>query len=173
MGKTVNEDQRESISEGSRPTATLNDGTPGKGRKRALTGFGFVMIAVLFFAIVFYFNFKTVVVSGRSMFPTFHTGQRVLVSKAYWLVGPIQDKDVIVLKDDNPTGYIIKRVYKMAGETVDWKYIPEDYPLGKGPYVVKKDSVYVLGDNLPESFDSRRFHERPMEDVLGKVIVKR
>jgi len=176
MGKTANEDQQESISEG--PTSSSSSetseskGTPKKGRKRAITGFGFVMLAFLAFAIFGYLNFTTVEVQGRSMFPTFHTGQRVLVGKAYWIVGPIKDGDVVVLKD-GPTGHIIKRVYKMGGETVDWKYVPGDWGLAKGPYKVREGCVYVLGDNLKESEDSRVFHERPLEDVVGKVIVRK
>jgi len=177
MGKTANEDQHESISEGfpspdsSRITET--SGTPRKGRKQAITGFGVVMLFFLVFAILFKVSVRTVEVSGRSMFPTFHTGQRVLVCNAYWFVGPIKDGDVVVLTDSGPTGYIIKRVFKMGGETVDWKYVPGDWPIGKGAYKVKEDCVYVLGDNLPESEDSRVFHERPLKDVIGKVIVRK
>jgi len=177
MGKTASEDQQESISEGS-PSSDGSVGTetgapPKKGRKRAITGFGAVMLLILVFAIWFKMSVRTVEVSGRSMFPTFHTGQRVLVCNAYWLVGQIKDGDVVVLTDTGPTGYIIKRVYKMGGETVDWKYLPGDWPVGKGDYKVKPDHVYVLGDNLRESEDSRVFHERPLEDVIGKVIVKK
>lgn len=138
-----------------------------------MTGFGFAMLLVLVFAIFFYANFKTVQVSGRSMFPTFKDGQRVLVSKAYWLVGPIQDKDVVVLKDTGPTGFIIKRVYRKENEAVDWKFVPDDYGIDQGTYKVPKGNIYVLGDNLPESEDSRRFGPRPVSDVLGKVIVWR
>jgi len=172
MGKTANDDQVTSIS-GEAGEASQAAPVTGKVRKRAFTGFGVAMLVVLAGAIFMFFNFRTVVVSGRSMFPTFKTGNKVVTCKAYWLVGPIKDGDVVVLTDPNPDGFIIKRVFKMAGEKVDWKYVPDSYQLANGPYVVPEGEVYVLGDNLPESEDSRRFGPRKISDVLGKVIVKR
>ncbi|AIE86207.1 signal peptidase I [Fimbriimonas ginsengisoli Gsoil 348] len=106
------------------------------------------------------------------MFPTFKSGQHVLVSRAYWLVGPIKDNDVVVLTDTGPTGYIIKRVMWSAGETVNWKWAPENYDIRKGPFVVPPGCVYVLGDNRPESEDSRKFGPRKVEEILGKVLVR-
>jgi signal peptidase I len=172
MGKTANDDQKRIIS------VETHSGSGGslegsvKPRRKLITGFGVVMLAVLAVAIFMLFNFHTVVVKGRSMFPTFHTNSKVLTCSAYWLVGPVKDGDVVVLKDPNPDGYIIKRVYKMGGETVDWKYAPDGYRLANGPYVVPAGDVFVLGDNRPESEDSRRFGPRGAETILGKVLVK-
>jgi hypothetical protein len=45
---------------------------------RAFSGFGLSMLGVLAFALYFYANFTTVVVSGESMQPTFFTGNRLL-----------------------------------------------------------------------------------------------
>ena len=86
-------------------------------KTKAVTGFTLTMVMALGFAVFFYLNFKTVVVSGESMLPTFKSGQRVLVSKAYWLIGGIRPKDIVVIADENPEntdGYLIKRVYKWA-----------------------------------------------------------
>lgn len=129
------------------------------------------MLVVLGLSLVFYFNFKTVQVSGVSMLPTLRNGRRVLVSKAYWLVGPLEYKDIVVLRDSGPTGYIIKRVAYMAGDKVDWKDTPDGHRLSSGPFVVPEGQVFVLGDNRPESEDSRRFGPVPVTDVLGKVLV--
>src|SRR5215469_4653934 len=103
-------------------------GTAPPGR----TGIGLMLFLLLGCALLFYFNFHRVVVSGRSMEPTFHTGQRVWVSRAYWLVGPIRDKDIVVVSDPNPDGYIIKRVYKMGSEKVDWLNAPRGWSLANG-----------------------------------------
>lgn len=138
--------------------------------KRAITGFGVTLILILLIALFFYFNFTTVVVSGTSMLPTFQDHQRLLASKAYWLVGAVQDNDVVVIKMDGSKDYIIKRVYKMAGETVDWKNVPEDYPLTRGEYKVPDDSIFVLGDNRPVSEDSRKFGPIKVEQILGKIV---
>lgn len=130
------------------------------------------MLLVLAFSVFFYLNFKTVQVSGVSMVPTFKDGQRVLVSKAYWLIGPIRNKDIVVISDDGPTGFMIKRVYKMAGETVDWKNIPDGHKIADGPFVVPEGTVFVLGDNRDQSEDSRRFGPVELEKILGKVVVR-
>jgi signal peptidase I len=144
-----------------------------KGKKRAITGFGFFLLAVFALSIVFYMNFKTVVVSGVSMWPTLKNGQRVLVSNAYWLVGPIRHKDVIVIQDENPSGFMIKRVYRMAGEKVDYINWPRDYSLANGELIVPDGHVFVLGDNRKHSEDSRSYGPVDVTKVLGKVVVLR
>ena len=106
------------------------------------------------------------------MLPTLTNGQRVLTSRAYWLVGPIRDKDVVVIKDDGPTGYIIKRVYKMAGEIVDWYNVPDNVDFRDGEYKVPLGHVYVLGDNREVSEDSRRFGPVKVDDIIGKVVIR-
>ena len=136
-----------------------------------ITGFGFALLLVLAFAIFAVLNFQTVVVSGQSMEPTFHTGKRLLVSKAYWLVGPIKDNDIVVLHDTVPNAYIIKRVVYSGGEKVDWKWVPRDYNVERGPLVVPVGSVYLLGDNRPVSEDSRVFGPRELSEIIGKVVV--
>lgn len=141
-------------------------------RKRAITGFGVTLLFLLAFAIYFHFTFTTVVVSGESMLPTLKNGQRVLTSKAYWLVGPIKQKDVVVIKDDGPTGYIIKRVYRMAGEVVDWSNVPESFDFREGEFRVPDGHVYVLGDNREVSEDSRRFGPVSLKNIIGKVVIR-
>lgn len=137
-------------------------------RKRAITGFGTILLLVLAFAIYFHFTFTTVVVSGDSMFPTLKDGQRVLTSRAYWIFGPLKEKDVVVIKDDGPAGYLIKRIYRMAGRSVEWSLAPLGSALDD--FQVPPGTVYVLGDNREVSEDSRRFGPIPLEKVIGKVL---
>ena len=142
-------------------------------KSKIFTGFGVALLAVLGFAIFFFMSFKTVIVNGHSMDPTFHTGNRLLVSNAYWLVSPLKDKDVVVIKTgQGPGDYIIKRIYKMAGETVDFYNVPEDWSLARGTYVVPEGHVYVLGDNREVSQDSRAFGAVDMNKIIGKVVVR-
>ena len=106
------------------------------------------------------------------MLPTFKNGAHLLTSSAYWLVGPIQKGDIVVLIDDSGTA-IIKRVYGMEGDKVDWLNVPEDYNLSSGEYVVPDQTLYVLGDNREVSEDSRRFGPVPYDRIIGKVVLKR
>lgn len=140
--------------------------------RRAFTKFGIYLLIALGFAIFYFLNFKTVVVHGQSMMPSLKNGQRILISKAYWLIGGIKRGDIIVMKDANPDGYIIKRVYRLEGEIVDYANAPDNYSLSSGEYKVPAGHYYILGDNRPESEDSRLFG--PVEDfrIIGKVVAR-
>lgn len=139
--------------------------------KKRTVGIGFSLIVLLGLAVFMFTAFKTVEVRGRSMLQTLKEGQRVLVCNAYWLIGGIRHRDIVVIKGDDKGEYMIKRVYKMAGETVDFVNLPDDWPLSHGDYVVPSGSVFVLGDNKLESEDSRKFGPVPMRDILGKVVL--
>ncbi|HCE00366.1 MAG TPA: signal peptidase I [Armatimonadetes bacterium] len=140
-------------------------------RKMAITGFGLVLVMILVLAVLFYANFRTVVVSGPSMEPTFKSGDRLLASRAYWLVGPIQKKDIVVVKPEGSSTYVIKRVAYMPGETVDYQNIPDNWPLTNGPYKVPEGKVYLLGDNWANSEDSRKYGPVSESAILGKIVV--
>ena len=143
-----------------------------KQRKRAATGLGVALAVLFLFALFMNLNFHTVVVDGPSMLPTFKENDRLLVSKAYWLVGAIRDKDIVVIQDPGGDGYIIKRVFRIGGETVPLGKLPDFRHLAEGAYVIPQNQVYVLGDNLPQSEDSRRFGPVDMSRIVGKVIVR-
>lgn len=136
-------------------------------------GFGVAMLFVLALVIFIYRNFFTIQVKGRSMLTTYHEGERLLATKAYWLVGPIKRNDVIVIKGTTPGEFWIKRVNRLGGETVDFLNIPMGYDFETGQYTVPDGNLYVLGDNLVESEDSRSFGPVPLSRVVGKVIPHR
>lgn len=108
------------------------------------------------------------------MEPTFNTGDHVLVSKAYWLVGDIKHNDIVVIRSrEKRNEYVIKRVYKMGGETVDFYNMPANWSITNGEFIVPERQYYVLGDNRPVSEDSRTWGPVELKEVIGKVIVIR
>lgn len=144
-----------------------------KGKKRAITGFGIVLLVLLPFVFFFYRSFRTVVVQGVSMLPTFKPNQRLLISDAYWLIGPIRQNDIVVVREkDDPNGYFIKRVYRKGGEEVDYANYPKGYSIREKTYKVPEGTLFVLGDNRPQSEDSRAFGPVELSRILGKVVVR-
>ncbi|MEX2244020.1 MAG: signal peptidase I [Fimbriimonadaceae bacterium] len=146
---------------------------PSSIRRKTLiyTGFGGFLLFLLVCSVFFYVNFKTIEVQGDSMEPTLHPGQRLLISKAYWLVGEIQRGDIVVIQNPYEDEVIIKRVYRVGGESVDFQNVPSNWDLTQGDYFVPKGSIYVLGDNIEVSQDSRAYGPFENTDVIGKVVV--
>lgn len=132
----------------------------------------YLLVVFLAFALFVGTSFRSAVVDGISMLPTFKNGQRLTISNAYWLVGGIRDGDVVVIRDSNKTGYIIKRVYKTGGQIVDLGNTPKDWSLANGLFKVPANDIYVLGDNYEKSEDSRVFGPVALTKVIGKVVIK-
>jgi signal peptidase I len=125
---------------------------------------------------------------GSPMKPTLVYRDRVLVRKSKKYVP--KRGDVVVFKppdkyDDNP---FIQRVAALSGETIEIKdktiYIDgqkvqypafeniESLPGNLGleePYSVPQNHIFLLGDNIANSEDSRFFGSIPMSDVIGKA----
>jgi signal peptidase I len=145
--------------------------TPTKKKRPGVRTFGVAMLFILAIAIFIKQTVFTIEVKGRSMRPTFENGERLLATKAYWMVGPITRNDVIVIKGATPGEFLIKRVNRLGGEKVDFLNAPDSWRIEQGEYFVPEGHVYVLGDNSPESEDSRSYGPVPLSDIIGKVIV--
>lgn len=137
-------------------------------------------------------------VSGESMFPTFTTDDQILFSKLS-TYSPMSYKrgDIVVCRfgrqgstneytQDNTSTYI-KRIIAIEGDIVeimDGKIFvnDEDVTLRYWGAVEVEDSllrlkipkghVFVVGDNVNNSIDSRIVNSIPYSNILGKVIYK-
>lgn len=151
---------------------------------RALVTVEFVAL-IAGIMIVFYMLTGISTVQGNSMYPTLHSGDRVIYNRR---TADYKAGDVIVLK--RPDGEeFVKRIVAIAGDTVNIQngkvYVNGeeeklDGPVGETkasdegdveyPVTVQDDQVFVLGDNREVSEDSRMFGAVSLDDVKGKIV---
>lgn len=131
-------------------------------------------------------------VDGRSMDPTFKTGDYLIVDKlTYRRTEPERNTVVVFHYPNDPKKSFIKRIIGLPGETVEIKENeitifntenPEGVKLDQ-TYVVHElpsnlkvklldDEYFVMGDNRAESFDSRSWGPLKREFISGKPIIR-
>ncbi len=135
----------------------------GRRRAHSLWGLFILIISMAFLILMRTFIVDLAIASGSSMLPGIRPKDIVLVFKAaYGLRIPgrgyilawsrPRNRDVVAaLRPDGGTILVKRIAYERA-----------DSALG--------DPVFLLGDNLHESQDSREFGPVPMNNVLGKVV---
>jgi signal peptidase I len=152
----------------------------------------FVVIAAVIVLPVRLFVAQPFIVSGESMSPTFENGQYLIVDElTYRLEAPKRGDVVIFRYPRNPSEFFIKRIIGLPGETVivkdgaveiqhvDGTVVPLNEPyvknLGNGrdaTYPVDQGNYFVMGDNRPESSDSRIWGLMPRANLIGRAVVR-
>jgi len=166
---------------------------PGEKRDNFFTELlKFAIIAVVIVAPIRLFVAKPFIVSGASMEPTFQTGQYLIVDELTYHFEQPQRGDVIIFKYPlDPSQYFIKRIIGLPGETVNIRggtvsitkadgttlNLPEGYVknIGNGADMsvsVPQDRYFVMGDNRPESSDSRYWGLLPHANIVGRAYVR-
>lgn len=159
-----------------------------------------VVIAIGAAMLIRLFLFQQYYIDGPSMQTTLMPQDRVLVNKMSYKLHDIHRGDVIVFdRVTNETQHddLIKRVMGLAGETleirscivyVDGVLVYEPYlnpeqtsqiePSARcgshtdmAPTVVPEHTVFVMGDNRVQSFDSRDFGPIDTDKVRGRAFV--
>lgn len=148
-----------------------------------------LIISVIVLFLIHYFAFTIFVVSGESMEPNFHNKEVVLINRFNLFTNRFSRGDPMVLKfpGDPEHKKYIKRLIGLPGETVEVKdngiyingqrltesYIPNNvktdpstkqtiWHLGEGEY-------FLVGDNRPNSSDSRTWGVAQRKDMTGPV----
>lgn len=142
-------------------------------------------IALIAILLVFYVFYSSSYVSGSSMYPTLHDGDRLLTTH-----GDPDPKrgDIItvgVIESQGPIE-LVKRVVALPGDTIevrdDIAYVNGEREPNRGqivlpkfsvtlsPYKVPAGHVFVMGDNRPVSEDSRYFGAVAESGIGGKAV---
>lgn len=133
-------------------------------------------------------------VDGRSMDPTFATGQYLIVNKISYKISGLLDRGSVIVFNypNDPDKNFIKRIIGLPGETVSIKsgkvtIINKDYPNGfqiddshiyfkseadEADVTLEDDEYYVMGDNRLESFDSRSWGPLNKKYILGEPLLR-
>lgn len=150
-------------------------------------------LSIIILAFIMAMFLRTFIVEGRiipsgSMLATLQLQDRVMVNKFIYHFKEPQRGDVIVFKPPeaiNSKDDFIKRVIGLPGEKVEIKnhqvyiddkpliepYLMERINYDFGPVVVPEDSLFVLGDNRNNSFDSHLWNAWLKEDhIKGKAF---
>ncbi|EHL15829.1 signal peptidase I [Peptoanaerobacter stomatis] len=152
-----------------------------------------IVFAVILAFLISVFITPTIV-RGESMYPTLQNSNYLIINKtAYWFSKPSKG-DIIVfkshIKDEKGNDKdLVKRVIGVPNDHIVVKdgnvyindelqsenYINGDYTDGDVDIIVPEDEVFAMGDNRPNSFDSRAQEVGTVkikDEIIGKVVVR-
>jgi signal peptidase I len=167
---------------------------------KRLGAFFLDVLEVVVFAIgIFFFVYLLIMrphkIKGQSMMPNFPDSEFLLTEKvSYYLHEPARG-DVVVLippASVSTTDEFIKRVIALPGEKISIQdgrvhindnllaesYLKEDVVTGGGPfltdgrsYVIPDGQYFVMGDNRPNSSDSRYWGPITKKEMTGRAWI--
>lgn len=142
-------------------------------KKEILSWVKTIAIAFIIAFLLKTFIFRPVYVVGASMNPTLGNGEVLVMWKLDYKLNDPERGDIVVIKEDQDKlehKSLIKRVVGLPGETVEIKngkvYINDEelspsyvdiktYPYGFKKAQIPEGMYFVMGDNRPNSRDSR------------------
>lgn len=150
------------------------------------------LVAAIIILPIRFFIAQPFIVSGASMDPTFESGQYLIVDElSYRFESPKRGEVVIFRYPRDPSQFFIKRIIGLPGETVHIRSGAVSVTTARGedvslsePYVInvgnggnmerilKEDEYFVMGDNRPESSDSRTWGILPKENIVGRAFLR-
>ena len=162
----------------------------GKGLLKDLFTLAFLIVVVVIPIRVFIVS--PFVVDGASMHPTFKNLDYLIIDEFLYYFKAPERGDVIVFRyPGNPSVFYIKRIIGLPGETVSINRGVITVTTADGTrltlaesYIVNEDATYtkntslnseeyfVMGDNRPNSSDSRVWGPLPKKDIIGRVDLR-
>ena len=154
-----------------------------------------IVIALVIFVIVYQFLFQPHQVKGQSMFDNFHDGEYLLTDKITYRFNLPKVGDIVVFKAPNNEDYdYIKRIIGLPGDSVMVKggqvylngklfdesgYLNASVITRSGSYAregvaitVPPKTYFTMGDNRPNSSDSREWGTVPEANIVGRSWIR-
>ena len=146
-----------------------------------------VIVVLVIGTLIHFFVGTLFIVDGQSMEPNFHSGEYILVNRWQYNFGVPSRGDAVVLKfpGDPEHKKYIKRIIGLPGEKVEiWNgtvyingqilnesYLPADtMTLPNLNRQLRDEDYFLLGDNRPNSSDSRLWGICPKRNLIGKAF---
>lgn len=94
------------------------------------------------------------------MYPTLENGNFAIVDKNLFKLFEIRKNDILLFQKDKEE--VVKKIVGFPNETINIE----------GKEIKLNDSeIYLLGENLPESIDSRSYGPLNTKNIIGKVVL--
>lgn len=153
----------------------------------------FTLIALIIVIPIRFFIAQPFIVSGTSMFPTFHNKDYLIVDEISYKLSEPHRGDVVIFKyPKDTTKYFIKRIIGLPGETISIKagkitiknadhlngivldepYIENHSEDSMGEKILGADEFFVMGDNRTASSDSRYWGTLPRKLMTGRALLR-
>jgi len=162
----------------------------GKGLLKDLFTLALLIVVVVIPIRVFVVS--PFVVDGESMHPTFENLDYLIVDELiYDFRAPARGETIVFRYPGNPSVFYIKRIIGLPGETISINHGTITITTADGqniglaePYIVNEDATYtknvtllpgeyfVMGDNRPNSSDSRVWGPLPAKNIIGRVDLR-
>jgi signal peptidase I len=161
----------------------------GSAFKEILT---FIILAIVIVVPIRLFIAQPFVVEGASMYPTFNSGDYLIVDELTYRFNEPKRGDAVVFRYPNdPKVFYIKRIIGLPNEivhidkgkttitktdgislTLDESYVVAEDATYTLDRTLGADEFFVMGDNRPRSSDSRTWGPLPREDLMGRAFIR-
>lgn len=153
-----------------------------------------VVISFVIYMLIHLFIAQPNKVDGNSMYPTMHTGERILTSKLAYRMGEPKRGDIIIFTPpDEQKGDYVKRIIGLPGETISisqnqvyinntllseaylpagTKTVDKRFLREATPFLIPDDHYMVMGDNRGFSSDSREWGPIKRKAIIGRAWIQ-
>ena len=189
--QNLDTDTKLSLSQDSEPDDDNSDNDSNRARMEIYDWMQCIVSAIICGIFIFVFIGRTIGVDGRSMLQTLHNNDRVIMSNLFYTP---KKGDIVVFQAQSESfggTPLVKRVIAVEGQTIDIDFSTGDVFIDgikqtepyinelthnrldfDGPLTIKAGHIFVMGDNINSSSDSRdsRVGMVDIRNVLGKVL---